>query len=177
MKCFLQSECTFKNVIFFTVIFQECLKILRKLCRVSLPHRKPNRDLFCGSVRLEIWPNLFFESAEFAAFSKTMQESELTAIFVVFFAAVIRVVTRRPSPLTAVSGEGRCVTTLITAVKETTSDEGLTLETSASRSLFGGQFTLSTPLINQIFVYHICRSNGLVKAGLRSCQLTFKLHC
>ena len=29
--------------------------------------------------------------------------------------------------------------------------EGLTLETSASQSLYGGQFTLSTPLINQIF--------------------------
>ena len=34
------------------------------------------------------------------------------------------------------------------------SDEGLTLETSAFESLDGGQFTLSTPLINQIFVYH-----------------------
>ena len=34
------------------------------------------------------------------------------------------------------------------------SDEGLTLETSASQSLYGGQFTLSTPLINQIFVYY-----------------------
>ena len=33
------------------------------------------------------------------------------------------------------------------------SDEGLTLETSAFQSLYGGQFTLSTPLINQIFVY------------------------
>ena len=32
------------------------------------------------------------------------------------------------------------------------SDEGLTLETSAFHSLYGGQFTLSTPLINQIFV-------------------------
>ena len=32
------------------------------------------------------------------------------------------------------------------------SDEGLTLETSAFQSLYGGQFTLSTPLINQIFV-------------------------
>ena len=32
--------------------------------------------------------------------------------------------------------------------------EGLTLETSAFQSLYGGQFTLSTPLINQIFVYH-----------------------
>ena len=31
------------------------------------------------------------------------------------------------------------------------SDEGLTLETSAFQSLYGGQFTLSTPLINQIF--------------------------
>ena len=31
---------------------------------------------------------------------------------------------------------------------------GLTLETSAFQSLYGGQFTLSTPLINQIFVYH-----------------------
>ena len=30
------------------------------------------------------------------------------------------------------------------------SDEGLTLETSAFQSLYGGQFTLSTPLINQI---------------------------
>ena len=34
------------------------------------------------------------------------------------------------------------------------SDEGLTLETSAFQSLYGGQFTLSTPLINQIFVFH-----------------------
>ena len=34
------------------------------------------------------------------------------------------------------------------------SDEGLTLETSAFQSLYGGQFTLSTPLINQIFVVH-----------------------
>ena len=34
------------------------------------------------------------------------------------------------------------------------SDEGLTLEKSAFQSLYGGQFTLSTPLINQIFVFH-----------------------
>ena len=34
------------------------------------------------------------------------------------------------------------------------SGEGLTLETSAFQSLYGGQFTLSTPLINQIFVFH-----------------------
>ena len=34
------------------------------------------------------------------------------------------------------------------------SDEGLMLETSAFQSLYGGQFTLSTPLINQIFVFH-----------------------
>ena len=34
------------------------------------------------------------------------------------------------------------------------SDEGLTTETSAFQSLYGSQFTLSTPLINQIFVYH-----------------------
>ena len=34
----------------------------------------------------------------------------------------------------------------------TCSDEGLTLETSAFQPLYGGQFTLSTPLINQIFV-------------------------
>ena len=33
------------------------------------------------------------------------------------------------------------------------SDEGLTLETSAFQSLYGGQFTLSTPLINQILVF------------------------
>ena len=32
------------------------------------------------------------------------------------------------------------------------SDEGLTLETSALQSLYGGQFTLSTLLINQINV-------------------------
>ena len=34
------------------------------------------------------------------------------------------------------------------------SDEGLTLETSAVQSLYGGQFTLSIPSINQTFVYH-----------------------
>ena len=32
------------------------------------------------------------------------------------------------------------------------SDEGLTLEKSTFQSLYGGQFTLSTPLINQIFM-------------------------
>ena len=37
---------------------------------------------------------------------------------------------------------------------EICSDEGITLETSAFQSLYGGQFTLSTPLINQIFVFH-----------------------
>ena len=36
----------------------------------------------------------------------------------------------------------------------TCSDEGLTLETSAFQSLYGGQFTLSTLLINQIFGFH-----------------------
>ena len=37
------------------------------------------------------------------------------------------------------------------------SGEGLTLETSAFQSLYGGQFTLSTPLINLSFVYQqIC---------------------
>ena len=34
------------------------------------------------------------------------------------------------------------------------SDEGLTLETSAFQLQYGGQFTLSSLLINQIFVYH-----------------------
>ena len=34
------------------------------------------------------------------------------------------------------------------------SDEGLTLKTSALKSLYGGQVTLSTQLINQIFVYY-----------------------
>ena len=38
--------------------------------------------------------------------------------------------------------------------KSICSDEGLTLETSALQSLYDGQFTLSTPLINQIFVFH-----------------------
>ena len=38
--------------------------------------------------------------------------------------------------------------------KSICSDEGLTLETSAFQSLYGGQFTLSTPLINQIFVFY-----------------------
>ena len=34
------------------------------------------------------------------------------------------------------------------------SDEGLTLETSSFQYLYGGQLTLSTLLINKIFVYH-----------------------
>ena len=38
--------------------------------------------------------------------------------------------------------------------QQSKSEEGLTLETSAFQSLYGGQFTLSTPLINQIFVFH-----------------------
>ena len=39
------------------------------------------------------------------------------------------------------------------------SDEGLTLETSAVQSLFGGQFTLSSPLTNQIFILMECVFN------------------
>ena len=35
------------------------------------------------------------------------------------------------------------------------SDEGLTLETSAFQSLYGGQFRLSTLLTNQIIVYYL----------------------
>ena len=35
------------------------------------------------------------------------------------------------------------------------SDEGLTLETSAFQSLYGGQFTFLTPLINQIFLKNL----------------------
>ena len=42
----------------------------------------------------------------------------------------------------------------LTCQSSQSSDEGLTLETSAFESLYGGQFTLSTPLINQVFVYH-----------------------
>ena len=37
---------------------------------------------------------------------------------------------------------------------ERDSDILISLETSAFQSLYGGQFTLSTPLINQIFVFH-----------------------
>ena len=49
------------------------------------------------------------------------------------------------------------------------SDEGLTLETSAFQSLYGGQFTLSTPLINQIFVfYYLYQSLGIFSATLMS---------
>ena len=39
-------------------------------------------------------------------------------------------------------------------VTRSCSDEGLTLETSAFQSLYGDQFTLTTPLINQIFVFY-----------------------
>ena len=42
------------------------------------------------------------------------------------------------------------------------SDEGLTLETSAFQSLYSGQFTLSTPLINQIFVLYLIVHRGSV---------------
>ena len=63
------------------------------------------------------------------------------------------------------------------------SDEGLRLETSAFQSLYGGQFTLSTLLINQIFVFHsphrrsttvsletnpLCPHESLFKIGLNS---------
>ena len=46
-------------------------------------------------------------------------------------------------------------------------DEGLTLETSAFQSLYGGQFTLSTPLINHIlgreqFTLHVTTAVGLM---------------
>ena len=40
--------------------------------------------------------------------------------YILCYTAVFSVVTQRSSPLTAVCGEERCVTTLITAAKETT---------------------------------------------------------
>ena len=56
----------------------------------------------------------FYKGAAVALF----QPYIIFPVMVVSFAAVIRVVTQRSSPLT--SGEERCVTTLITAAKETT---------------------------------------------------------
>ena len=49
---------------------------------VSLPQRKLNKDLDCGSVRLEISPISTFVIAHFTAFSKTLYESEAAATFV-----------------------------------------------------------------------------------------------
>ena len=43
------------------------------------------------------------------------------------------------------------------------SDEGLTLETSAFQSLYGGQFTLPTLLINLIFVNCLGHPNNIVR--------------
>ena len=43
--------------------------------------------------------------------------------------------------------------TLLALALRTRSDDGLTLETSAFQSLSAGPFTLSTLLINQIFVF------------------------
>ena len=56
-----------------------------------------------------------------------------TGTFLVSFAAVIRVVTQRSSPLAAVSGEERCVTTLITAAKETIANEARAVQSSYSQ--------------------------------------------
>ena len=39
----------------------------------------------------------------------------------------------------------------------------LTLETSAFQSLYGGQFTLSTPLINQIVIIAMCTDQEIIK--------------
>ena len=51
------------------------------------------------------------------------------------------------------------------------SDEGLTLETSAFQSLYGGQFTLSTPLINQIFLFYIRDDlSARFSARMRNCH-------
>ena len=52
------------------------------------------------------------------------------------------------------------------------SDEGLTLEASAFQSLYGGQFTLSTLLINQIFVSHI-KTRSLSIKSLLTCGETW----
>ena len=43
--------------------------------------------------------------------------------------------------------------TVLLLAKQLSSDEGLTLETSASDSLYGGQFTLSTQLIKPNYHY------------------------
>ena len=43
---------------------------------------------------------------------------------------------------------------LALALLRSDSDEGVTLETSAFESLYGGQFTLSTRLIKQIILFY-----------------------
>ena len=54
MKCFLQSKCTFKNVIFFTVVFQESLKFFFKSLplRVSILNRKTCPHCVCDKWML-----------------------------------------------------------------------------------------------------------------------------
>jgi len=46
-------------------------------------------------------------------------ENFISTMDLVSFAAVIRVITQRSSPLTTISGEERCMTTLITAATDT----------------------------------------------------------
>ena len=53
------------------------------------------------------------------------------------------------------------------------SDEGLTLETSAFQSLYSGQFTLSTPLINKIFKNTFCLMKYFIPRVIQS-LLTFE---
>ena len=51
------------------------------------------------------------------------------------------------------------------------SDEGLTLETSASESLYGGQYTLSTQLIKPNYLLKIARRvSTTMKQQLSSCN-------
>ena len=74
---------------------------------------------------------------------------------VVSFAAVIKVVTQRSSPL---SGEGRCVMTLITAAKETSGG------VAKCRRLFSQAFagTFSGPKKNPVILFHFLFYDTLV---------------
>ena len=63
---------------------------------------------------------IFNQSIISGIYSAKFKLAKIVPVFIVSFAAVFRLVTQRSSPQTAVCGEERCVTSLITAAKENT---------------------------------------------------------
>ena len=119
--------------------------------------------MWCGGLRVSMTPSTNYE--------KDVEKRHQRTLFIqLIYSCFSRYLV--PTNSVAPSSVYKAYTTHNSSI---CSDEGLTLETSAFQSPYGGQFTLSTPLINQIFMIQLSMVSEN-KPGPKFCNSNFELY-